>query len=209
MRIVAALALVVTLGLVASAGCRDTGQPEPAAVAPPLQGVRVVIVIPPKDFRRTIYDAVTQALTDAGATFDVCSLEAGKAVGTQGRTIEVTVTPDVSPDQYEAVVFLGGPGMKSLTDDPDLVDLAKAFYEAGKVVGAIRFSAAVLANADLLDGKTVTAGKEIKQTLESKGATVTSRPVEVDGEIVTGHGPEAAEEFAQALVKVLLSRAGR
>jgi protease I len=36
-----------------------------------------------------------------------------------------------------------------------------------------------------------------------KGATYTGNPVEVDGHIVTANGPEAAEEFAQAVVKLM------
>lgn len=207
MRTVPAAIIAATLALAAVTGCRPP--PEPAAEEPtfPLEGIRVLIVVPPKDFRRTIYDAVTAALQEAGATFDLCSTEPGNAVGTQGRSIQVDLAPDsVEPRQYEAVVFVGGPGMRALADDPELVDLAQAFHRAGKVLGAIRFSAAILANADILHGTTVTAGEEISSTLESRGAVVTSAPVEVDGAIVTGHGPEAAQAFADALVEVLAQR---
>jgi protease I len=208
MRTLPAAIIAATLALAAVTGCRQAREPAVEEPALPLEGIRVLIVVPPKDFRRTIYDAVTGALQQAGATFDLCSTEPGSAVGNQGRSIQVDLTPDgVEPRQYEAVVFVGGPGMRALADDPDLVDLAQGFHQAGKVIGAIRFSAAILANADLLDGKTVTAGDEIKSTLQSKGAVVTSAPVEVDGSIVTGHGPEAAQAFADALVEVLAQRA--
>jgi protease I len=39
--------------------------------------------------------------------------------------------------------------------------------------------------------------------LEKKGVKYTGRNVEVDGKIVTANGPEAAEEFGKAILKLL------
>jgi protease I len=44
------------------------------------------------------------------------------------------------------------------------------------------------------------------QLLEEKGAIYTGKPVEIDGKIVTGSGPQAAQEFALAIIKLLKTK---
>jgi protease I len=39
--------------------------------------------------------------------------------------------------------------------------------------------------------------------LEGKGAKYTGKSVEVDGNIITGNGPDAAREFGRAIAKAL------
>jgi len=203
MRARALVAVAAGLAVLASSGCKQPTGVEIPQARPSLAGTRLLVVMPTKDYDRRIYDAVARALDEAGASYEVCSSKKGEAVSTRGGKVEVTVAPDVDPEPYAAIVFVGEPGVRALMYDPDLVSLVKGFYAAGKVVAAIHTSAGILGEADLLRGRTVTAGSEIKAELEAKGATVTSKPVEVDGQIITAHGPEAAEQFAQTVVRAL------
>jgi len=200
--------LMVALGLLAMlSGCR-TAPPEAEVLGAEmrLEGVRVLIVVPPKDFRHNVYDRVTDALAAEGVQWDVCSPESDVAVGIQGRELAMTTTTDAGPEGYEALVFISGPGMGGLAENPDLIDLATSFAGKRKLIAAIRLSINVLANADLLTGRSVAAPNHMRAALQAKGAKVTDGLVEVDGRIITARGPEAADQYARAIVDALVAR---
>lgn len=206
--LVALATLAIYLALLS--GCRqgrqeDAYPPPPQAQQPgPLVGKRVLIVLPEKNFRAEVYDAVREAVTRAGGQLVVCSLTTGTVRGTNGHTAQATVAAeDVNAQDYAAVVFGGGPGIVRFVSEPSLVDLADRSYHAGKVVAAIRIAQEILAHADLLRGTRVAGAEGSDSELRAAGAEVTSQSVEVDGRIITARGREAANEFAQRLVEVL------
>jgi protease I len=80
--------------------------------------------------------------------------------------------------------------------------LARKFYEAGKIVGAICIAPTILANAGILNGKKATAFMTQKEVIESVGI-YTGREVEQDGNIITCKWPTAVPEFAKILIKSL------
>ena len=200
------LALVVT----ASAGCKRGQQEsgEAAAVSPPrraaLSGRQVLLVLPPNNFRRDIFTSISTKLADAGAEIAVSSPKLGQLRGTKGGTVEATLLPEaVDVGDYAGVIFVGGPGITSYGDDPELIDLAKAFYNAEKVVGAIRFAILVLANADIIAGKSVACNEQVERRVQEAGGNIVADPVAVDGSLVTSGSPEAAGEFADRIIKLL------
>jgi protease I len=58
-----------------------------------------------------------------------------------------------------------------------------------------------LADANLLQGKRATAAET--DYIKSKGAVVVEEPVVQDGNIITANGPDASQEFAEAIVFAL------
>lgn len=205
---VASLGVLILLGSLS--GCRRPPQEIPVQVESyqdlPLTGVRVLMVVPPNNFRYEVFSEMDKAVTEAGGQLDVCSLSSGTVTGTKGRTIQATLTPeDVNVAAYAAVVFGGGPGIVRYTTEEDLADLARAFYQSGRYVAAMRVSQEILAHAGLLEGKAVAgSGAQLSnKKLEEAGAKLTSRPVEVDGLIITAREPKAAAQFAQELVGAL------
>lgn len=54
-----------------------------------------------------------------------------------------------------------------------------------------------------IDGKRATVFSSERAKLEAEGAIYTGKNVEVDGKIITANGPNAAAEFAKAIVKAL------
>lgn len=190
-------------------------QPEASGVGPagtaaerPLAGQKLLFVVAPKDFRDEEYTIPRETLTAAGAEAEVASVEAGTATGVKGTAVEATLAAkDVEPDDFSAVVFIGGPGLQAYLDDPDLTDLAKRFAEAGKFVAAICLAPAVLAHAGLLEGRRATVFKTEEETLKDAGATLANEDAVVDGRIITAPGPEAAQAFADA-VEAALSAQG-
>jgi protease I len=110
---------------------------------------------------------------------------------------------NVQAADYDAVVFIGGTGAQQYFHDPVAHALAQETAKQGKLVAAICIAPATLANAGLLKGKKATCWKSEAETLKKGGATYTGQPVEADGKIITGSGPQAAKEFGLALAKAL------
>ncbi len=64
----------------------------------------------------------------------------------------------------------------------------------------------ILADAGLLKGKKATASET--DHIKSKGAIVSDESVVRDGNIITGDGPSASKEFAEAVVAALEASGG-
>jgi protease I len=110
---------------------------------------------------------------------------------------------EVIVEDFDAVVFIGGPGMVEILGDESLQILAKKFYEAERLTTAICAASAILARAGVLRGKQATSWSGVEEDLKSGGAIYTGRTVTVDGKIITGNGPEAAREFGEKIVDAL------
>jgi len=76
-------------------------------------------------------------------------------------------------------------------------------HKLGKVIGAICIAPVTLANAGLLKGRKATVWASEKARIETKGAIYTGADVQVDDNIVTANGPNAAKAFGEALLKLL------
>jgi protease I len=105
---------------------------------------------------------------------------------------------------YHAIVFVGGEGAVQYWDDLRAHQLVKEALKKGKVLGAISIAPITLANAKVLIGKKVTIWPTLGNRLKWAGAIYTGEPVEVDGNIVTADGPDSAEEFAWAILRIIL-----
>jgi len=139
-----------------------------------------------------------------GIKVKVAAPKLERAVGKLGAE----VMPDLSLEQielddFDAIVFVGGPGAADFFNDKIILTMAKDAYENEKVVAAICIAPSILANAGLLNGIRATAFPSEERNLLTKGASYTGNVVEVSGRIITGRGPEAATEFGQRIVKAL------
>ena len=107
---------------------------------------------------------------------------------------------DVDTASFDALMLPGGPGVANLREDGRPAELAKAFAESGKLVGAICAAPLVLNDAGLLDGKRYTAHQTVREEL---GAALDERVV-VDGKLVTSRGAGTAVDFGLAMVAQLV-----
>lgn len=209
----------VVLGVALVCGCArqtgapyrsvDTGDPSGPAETQDLEGKRVLMVIAHRDFRDEEFLKPKTLLEKAGAQVTVASSSLEPATGSLGAKI----TPDVllrsvQADDYEAVVFIGGPGAKEYWNDPSAHELARRTVERGSVLAAICIAPVTLANAGLLDGRKATVWKTESGRLKAQGADYTGADVEVDGRLITANGPEAADSFGKALVDALADEDG-
>lgn len=169
-----------------------------------MEGTKILMVVAPKDFRDEEYQKPREILEQAGAEITVASKGVTEAKGLQGAKVKIDKDlGQVNVDDYQALVFIGGPGSSIYFDDQTALNLAKSAFEKGKVVSAICIAPSILANAGILSGKKATAYSSEKDNLVAKGAQYTDESVVVDGKIITANGPEAAEEFGKKLVEAL------
>jgi len=195
---------------------KKTGQellPEEKITMPKtLEGKNIAMVITFREFRDIEYFIPKNILQGAGAKIVTVSSQKGTAVGADGG--EVNVDQDFSgfqAEDFDAVVFIGGPGMAKRLDDESFHKIAQDTVKADRVLGAICVSPALLANAGVLSGKKATVwsaplNKETIKILKENGAIYEDKTVVVDGKIVTGNGPGAAKEWAEAITEVLISQ---
>jgi protease I len=180
-----------------------TGYEEIADTTAPASG-KILIVVPSKDFNDVEFTATKSVFLDEGFEVDVASKGTEEALGMEGAVVAVGIeVADADVSDYEAVVFIGGPGVDDLLlyEDPDYLSLAGSARDQDVIVGAICVAPKILANAWLLGGRkaTVFPDSESIAYIKSKGATYSDEQVERDGRIITASGPEASEEFAEAV----------
>jgi len=169
-----------------------------------LAGKKVLMVIAKSKFRDEEYEEPRAALENEGASVTVASSSLDVAVGMLGMKVKPDILiVNAKEEDYNGIVFVGGGGAKEYFDSPVAHKLAQTFFTHGKLTSAICIAPATLANAGILNGKRATAFPSSEIALKSHGALLTGEPVSVDGNVVTGVGPEAAKQFGKKLVEIL------
>ncbi|MGV3519524.1 DJ-1/PfpI family protein [Luteitalea sp.] len=103
---------------------------------------------------------------------------------------------EANPDEYDAILVLGGRAPEYLRHDPRVLDLVRAFDAAGKWVFAICHGVQVLAAAGVIGGKRVTAYEHCRWEIEACGATyVVEEQAIRDDRIVTGQTWQSHPDF--------------
>lgn len=110
-----------------------------------------------------------------------------------------TLLDDVNVDHFDALVLPGGPGAKTLREEPRVLDAIRRAARGGKLVAAVCAAPTALEAAGVLAGKraTVYPGHQLPS------AQVVEERVVEDGNIVTSRGPGTTMAFALKLVERL------
>ena len=165
---------------------------------------RIAMVIAHEGFRDEEYWQTKDVLSKAGESITTLSSATSPAQSKFGKSAPVdALLGDASPEDFHAVVFVGGPGTQEYFDDPRAHAFARALHEAGKPVTAICIAPVILARAGLLRGRRATVFESGREELTARGAEVTREPVVIDGLVITGNGPDAAEAFGRAVAGAL------
>jgi protease I len=174
-----------------------------------LSNKTILMVIAPSDFRDEELFVPKEFFEKNGAEVVIASDRKGTSKGMLGRTASVDLPiSDVNISDYDAVVFVGGSGIEShkLYEDEAYLKLAADADSSEKVIGAICLGPMVPAAAGILSGKNATVFESGAAYITGKGANYTGAVVTRDGRIITGEGPDAAEEFARAVAGALALR---
>jgi protease I len=178
----------------------------------PQEAKKIVMIIGFTDFKDEEYFVPKEILEKAGLAVTTISNSKGTAQGVSGGQVPINITlTELKVADYQAIVFIGGPGCLKNLDNQSAYQVAQEAVKQDKVLAAICISPVILAKAGVLRGKEATVwsssmDKSAPQILQENGAQYQEKEVVVDGKIVTGSGPEAAQKFGQAIVEVLASQ---
>ena len=177
-----------------------------------LQGKKIAMVIAFRDFRDEEYFIPKEILQGAGAEIKTVSNQMGTAIGADGGEAEVNLLiSEINSADFDAVVFIGGPGALKYLDNENSYRVAKETISQNKVLASICISPVILAKAGVLEGKKATVWSSSLdrgpvKVLKSNGAIYQDRPVVVDEKIITGNGPAAAREFGGKIIELLTKK---
>lgn len=163
-----------------------------------------VMILANKDFRDEEYLETFEPLQAAGVNVKIASSSNEDCTGIGGTIVSTNFTFDeVDATQYDALILIGGVGIEGYLQDESVHKIIKSFVLLNKLVGAICWAPAILANAGVLAGKQATSWSGARKDLEEHGATYTGAPLSVDGNIITAIGPDAATQFGTLIAKTL------
>ena len=118
-------------------------------------------------------------LEEAGHEVIISALNPGEAEGVESAVLDVqVVVDDVNIDDYDAVAFIGGADMVSKVNNPSHIKLAQEFNKENKIVSAICVAPAILANAEIIEGKNVTSWAGVENDLKDAGGNFTGGAAE-------------------------------
>ncbi len=165
---------------------------------------KVLMIIASQNFRDEEYAKPKEILSQAGYEITVASSRTGEIRGMLGMTAQADITIEqANPDDYDAIIFVGGSGASEYWNDPTAHKIAQDGVKLNKVVAAICIAPLTLGKAGVLKGKKACAFPSVISDLAQAGASVTRSEVTVDGNIVTAQGPEAAEQFGHTILELL------
>ena len=165
-----------------------------------------VLILATNGFEQSELLKPRQALEEAGIETVLASPEAGTIKGWDnkdwGESVKVdALIADVDSENFDGLLLPGGqmnPDILRL--DANAVRLVKEFNDAEKPIAAICHGPWMLVEADILDGRTVTAWPSLHTDLKNAGALVVDREVSIDGNIITSRKPEDIPAFSKALM---------
>jgi len=177
-----------------------------------LKGKKVAMIIAFRDFRDEEYFVPKETLKKAGVEIKTASNKMGRAIGADGGDVEVDLlVSEINPADFDAIVFIGGPGCLENLDNESSYRVAQETVSQNRVLASICISPVILAKAGVLEGRKATVWSSVMdrssvRILKDNGTIYQDEDVVVDGKIITGNGPAAAKEFGQAIVEALTGK---
>ena len=182
---------------------RQSGKAQPAGENE-LNIKRAVLIVPGADFRDEELTETRRILNEASIVTTVASSKIGPLKGTSGGLVASELTLDRVPvDDFDVVIFIGGPGAEEYFNNPAAIDIARQAADKRKVLAAIDTAPTILANAGVLRDLRATGFLTQREAIQKGGAKYTGAQVEREGLIITASGPLAVVPFARTIVGTL------
>ncbi|MGX7894815.1 type 1 glutamine amidotransferase domain-containing protein [Tsuneonella sp. HG222] len=165
-----------------------------------------IMILATNGFEQSELEKPKAALEDAGFETVVVSPEDGEIRGWKekdwGDPVKVDLTLDEAlADDFDALVLPGGQmNPDILRMNKGAVQMVKDFCQAGKPVAAICHGPWLLAEAGVIEGKTVTSWPSIRTDLSNAGANVVDQEVATDGNLITSRNPDDIPAFNKAII---------
>jgi protease I len=168
-----------------------------------------IMILATDGFEQSELEKPKQDLEDAGFETVVVAPHEGEIRGWQhtdwGTPVKVDMTLEKASEAgFDALVLPGGVmNPDKLRMEEKAVMLVKRFCAAGKTVAAICHGPWLLAEAEVIDGKTVTSWPSIRTDLKHAGANVVDEEYVEDGNLITSRKPDDIPAFSQAVIRAL------
>ena len=168
-----------------------------------------IMILATDGFEQSELEKPKQDREDAGFETVVVAPHEGEIRGWQhtvwGTPVKVDMTLEKASEAgFDALVLPGGVmNPDKLRMEEKAVMLVKRFCAAGKTVAAICHGPWLLAEAEVIDGKTVTSWPSIRTDLKHAGANVVDEEYVEDGNLITSRKPDDIPAFSQAVIRAL------
>ncbi len=167
---------------------------------------RAALIVASQNFRDEEFFETKRALDAAAVQTVIASTRIGIIRGMFGIAEANILVGQLRAEDYDAIIFIGGPGAVEYVDNPAALNLAREAVRQRKILAAIDTAPAILANAGVLTGVRATSFLSERNRLILAGAVYTGIPVEQDRLIITGSGPMASIQFGRAVADALTGR---
>lgn len=168
-----------------------------------------VLIIATDGFEQSELMEPKRLLEEAGAEVTLASLKPGEIKGWDqkdwGESVGVDlVIGDVATEDYDALLLPGGQmNPDNLRMEHKVIDIIREFDAEQKPIAAICHAPWLLAEAQLIEGRTLTGWPSIRTDLVNAGAAMVDEEVVIDGNLITSRKPGDIPAFTQALMAAL------
>lgn len=164
---------------------------------------KVIMIIAPENFRDEEYFDTRESLEKMGVDVKVASVSNPAISGIDKREVEIDIMLPEITDEFDGIVFVGGGGAKVYFQNKTALDLARRYYEDGKIVAAICIAPLILGHAGIMSGKKATCWEGGAKDLKDFGVEYTASNVKIDGNIITANGPKSSLDFGRTIAENL------
>jgi protease I len=168
---------------------------------------KIVLLIAHEGYQQIEYGVTREILASENVEVLTASDEAGVAIAKDSSSTTVDLTIDqINPTHIDGLFLIGGPGALEYLNTPYVHTLLQQMMALKKPYGSICISSRILAQAQVLANKRATGWDDdgkLEEIFKSHGVMYERHPSVIDGLVVTATGPEAAQAFAQGILKVL------
>jgi protease I len=172
-----------------------------------LQGKRIAFLVANEGVEQVELTDPLEAVREAGAEVDLLAPEESDVQAFNHLDKGDTFTPDRAVGDADAGDYYGPvlPGGVAKPDQlrtkPEAVEFVRAFFAAGKPVGAICHAPWTLVEADVVRGRTLTSWPSLQTDLRNAGAEWVDEEVHVDQGLVSSRKPDDLKAFNAKIVE--------
>lgn len=172
-----------------------------------LQGKKIAFLTANEGVEQVELTEPLRAVREAGAEAELLAPEAGEVQAfnhlDKGDTFEADrAVGDADAGEYDGLVLPGGvANPDQLRTDDGALEFVRAFFAAGKPVGAICHAPWTLIDAGVVTGRTLTSWPSLQTDLKNAGAEWVDEEVHVDQGFVTSRKPDDLEAFNAKIVE--------
>jgi protease I len=146
-------------------------------------------------------------LREAGAEVIVIGAEAGRDYSGRGRYVvrAQLAVREAKGSDYDAVFIPGGEAPKTLRQDPEMLRFVREAAQTNVWIAAICHGPQLLASADLLRGRQITAWPDLQAEMTQADAQWREGVVSKHEKFITAQDPWTTDQFTFALIDALSS----